>query len=65
MAVPIMANNIMTPIIPPMMLPVVGPFSGRRSSGKIVGKMALDKIEGQDFESSFNNRAVLFYFLHE
>lgn len=60
MAVPIMANNIMTPIIPPMMLPVAGPFSGRRPSGKTGRKMALDKLEGHDFESSFNDRAVLF-----
>lgn len=34
MAVPIMANNTMAPIIPPMILPVVGPFSGRRVPGK-------------------------------
>lgn len=30
MAVPITASSTMAPIIPPMMLPVVGPFSGRR-----------------------------------
>lgn len=29
-AVPIIASSNMAPIIPPMMLPVVGPFSGRR-----------------------------------
>lgn len=47
MAVPIMANSNMTPMMPPMMLPVVGPFSGRRLPGEIGRRKKikpLDKI---------------------
>lgn len=38
MTVPMMAKIIMTAIIPPMILPVVWPLSGRRNSGKLKDK---------------------------
>lgn len=64
MAVPIMANSNMTPMMPPMMLPVVGPFSGRRLPGEIGRRKKikpLDKIRrGRDCESPFYSIAPHF-----
>lgn len=69
MAVPITASSRMAPIIPPMMLPVVGPFSGRRvpagtqKHGKQLGRFAsalntAAHVDAREARRGWNARLV-------